>query len=221
MSAAVAGAVIFDLDGVIIDSEGLQHRAYNQVLQRFGVQVDAAVYSREWIAAGRGPEYAIHTYRLPLSVDELRRFKDPVYHDLMRREVELVPGARAALGRLGAVFRLALATNSNATDTAFILDHFGLRGVFSAIVTREHYQQAKPAPDAFRTAAAQLGLAAQRCVVVEDAFKGIAAATAAGCACVAYPHGYTANNDVRLAGAVIGSLDELTVELVCALLARP
>lgn len=215
MSTATPGAgVIFDLDGVIIDSEALQHRAYNLVLQRFGIQVDAVVYGREWIAGGRGPEYAVRELGLPISPTELRRLKDPVYHELMRREIQLVAGARAALERLAARFPLAVATNSHATDVGFVLEHFALEPFFTAVVTREHYVEAKPAPDAFAAAARALGLAPARCVVIEDAAKGIRAAAAAGCACIAFPHDYTADNDTSTAQAVIGSLDELTVALV-------
>ena len=144
-TATPDGGVIFDLDGVIIDSEALQHRAYNQVLQRFGIQVDAAVYGREWIAAGRGPEYAVRELGLPISATELRRLKDPVYHALMRSEIQLVAGAREALERLGPRFPLAVATNSGATDVAFVLEHFALAPLFTAVVTREHYVEAKPA----------------------------------------------------------------------------
>jgi HAD superfamily hydrolase (TIGR01509 family) len=208
--------VIFDLDGVIIDSERLQHRAYNQVLAEFGLQVDKAVYGREWIAAGRGPEYAVRELALPLTPAELRRRKDPVYHALLRSEITLVPGAEAAITRLSALFPLAVATNSNAADTGFVLEHFGLRGHFAAVVTREQYREAKPAPDAFATAAARLGLPPRRCAVIEDATKGVRAAAAAGCACIAFPHDYTVDNEVGSAQVVIRSLDELTVELVRA-----
>jgi len=211
---ADAAGVIFDLDGVIIDSEALQHRAYNLVLQRFGIQVDAAVYGREWIAAGRGPEYAARAFGLPLSPTELRRLKDPVYHDLLRREIALVPGARAALERLSAALPLAIATNSQAVDVDFVLDRFALRPLLTAVVTREDYAGAKPLPDAFLTAAARLRLPPARCAVIEDAFKGVQAAAAAGCPCIAFPHDYTADNDVTGARAVISALDELSVELV-------
>lgn len=216
MSGSAAAGVIFDLDGVIIDSERLQHRAYNQVLAEFGLQVDKAVYGREWIAAGRGPEYAVRELGLPLTPAELRRRKDPVYHALLRSEITLVPGAEAAITRLAAIFPLAVATNSNAADTGFVLEHFGLRGHFAAVVTREQYSEAKPAPDAFATAAARLGLPPRRCAVIEDATKGMRAAAAAGCACIAFPHDYTVDNEVGSAQAVIRSLDELTVELVRA-----
>lgn len=212
--AAPDAGVIFDLDGVIIDSEALQHRAYNLVLERFGIQVDAVVYGREWIAAGRGPEYAVRELGLPISAGELRRLKNPVYHQLLRTEIALVPGAREALQRLHARFPLALATNSNAADVDFVLAHFAVRPLFTAIVTREHYSEAKPAPDAFATAAAQLGLPPARCAVIEDATKGMRAAAAAGCPCIAFPHDYTADNDTSTARAVIRTLDELTVDLV-------
>ena len=209
-----SAGVIFDLDGVIVDSEPLQHRAYNRVLEQFGVRVEHAEYGREWIAAGRGPEYAVRTYALPVTADELRRLKDPVYHSLLREEGGLVAGAREALARLSAVFPVALATNSSQTDTNFILERFDLGCFFTAVVTREQYRDPKPAPDAFRTAAARLQLAPERCVVIEDAYKGVVAASDAGCACIAFPHDYTVGNDFSRARVVIGSLDDATVELI-------
>ena len=215
-----SAGVIFDLDGVIVDSEPLQHRAYNAVLERFGVRVDADEYSREWIAAGQGPEYAVRTYGLPVTAAELRRLKDPVYHALVRDAAALVPGAQGALARLSAVFPLALATNSSATDTGFILERFDLRRFFTAVVTREQYREPKPARDAFRAAAVGLALPPTRCAVIEDAHKGIVAAADAGCACIAFPHGYTAGTDCRRASAVIGSLDEATAQLVESLVGR-
>jgi HAD superfamily hydrolase (TIGR01509 family) len=217
MTSAVG--VIFDFDGVIVDSEALQHRAYNQVLRRFGVSVDKEEYGREWIAAGLGPEHAVRTYGLPATPTELRRLKDPIYHLLLREEAALVPGARSALERLSAAFPVALATNSNRQDTSFVLERFGLQGHFAVVVTREQYERPKPAPDAFATAAARLGLPAARCVVIEDAYKGVVAAAEAGCRCIAFPHDYTANNDVSRATMVVRSLDELTVSLVESLVA--
>jgi HAD superfamily hydrolase (TIGR01509 family) len=215
-----SAGVIFDLDGVIVDSEPLQHRAYNTVLERFGVHVDADEYGREWIAAGQGPEYAVRRYGLSLTAETLRRLKDPVYHALLREAAALVPGAQGALARLSAAFPLALATNSSAADTGFILERFDLRRYFTAVVTREQYRDPKPAPDAFRTAATALGLAPARCAVIEDAYKGVVAAAEAGCVCIAFPHDYTAGTDCRRARVVIDSLDQATVELVESLIGR-
>jgi HAD superfamily hydrolase (TIGR01509 family) len=214
----VREAVIFDLDGVLIDSEGLQYAAYAQVLARFGVRVSTAEYAEHWIAAGEGPEYAVRTYALPLAPDALRALKDPVYIDILRRAVTLMPGARAALDRLGRRWPLAVATNSKRVEAAFVLEHFGIADRFAAVVTREDYACAKPAPDAYETAAARLGSTPAACVVVEDAARGVLAATRAGAVVVAVPNAFTAQSDLSAAAAVVGSLDELTVDTVERLL---
>jgi HAD superfamily hydrolase (TIGR01509 family) len=212
MSAQVG--VIFDLDGVIIDSEGLQYQAYCQVLEPFGVRITRQEYGREWIAAGRGPEYAVKTYDLPLSPQELRDIKNPVYQEIMRRTVTLMPGAESVLARLSTRLPLALATNSQRQEVAFVMERFGLRRFFTALITREDYAGAKPEPDAFLAAASALGLAPQRCVVIEDAHKGVVAAQRAGCRCIAVPHDFTLENDFSLADLVVPSLDAVTAEVI-------
>src|SRR5690242_9029507 len=112
--------VIYDLDGVLIDSEGLQYKSYSQVLARWQVAVSKEEYAHHWIAGGRGPEHAVATYRLPLTPDELRELKHPLYHQILRDEVTLMPGVHAALQRLRPNFRIALATNSNRIDVDFV-----------------------------------------------------------------------------------------------------
>jgi HAD superfamily hydrolase (TIGR01509 family) len=217
---APRAGILFDLDGVIIDSEKLQYRAYQQVLAPFGVQVTPEEYGREWIGNGRGAEYAVATYQLPLQPDELRRLRTDVYFDLLRQEITLMPGVVTALQRLHPHFALAVATNSNQRDTTFVLEHLSVRPYFTAVVTREMYLQAKPAPDAFLAAAAHIGFSPRRCVVVEDAFKGVIAAAEAGCACVAIPHGFTRTNDFSRATTIVDSLDAVTVELIDELIAK-
>jgi HAD superfamily hydrolase (TIGR01509 family) len=207
-------AVIFDLDGVLIDSEGLQYEAYSQVLAGFGARVTRAEYAEHWIAAGRGPEYAVRTFGLPLAPDELRALKHPVYHRLLQQQVRMMPGAVAALARLQPHFALAVATNSNRDDAGWVLDHQGLRRFFAAVVVRDDYARAKPEPDAFRTAAARLELDAAACVVVEDSYRGIVAARRAGATPIAVPNEFTRGSDFSRAAAVLDSLDELSVALV-------
>ena len=210
--------IIFDLDGVLIDTEELQYAAYQRVLDEFGVRVSREEYGREWIASGRGPEYAVATYRLPLSPAQLRARKNPVYHRILQDEVRLMPGVRPALERLGARFPLAVATNSNTADVGYVMQRFQLRAFFQAVITREAYEGAKPEPDAFLTAARALGLPPAECVVIEDAYKGVLAAHRAGARCIAVPHDFTAENDFSLADRVLGGLSELTVELVLEVL---
>lgn len=212
-------AVIFDFDGVLIDSEGLQYKAYLQVLARYGVWVSLEEYAEFWIAAGCGPEHGVSKYGLPITPDEMRELKNPVYHEILRQEVRLMPGVVAALERLGARFSLAVATNSNRLDVGFVMEHFDLARYFAAIVTRDDYARPKPEPDAFVRAAERLDVPPKRCLVVEDAYKGIVAAVRAGTRVVAIPNDYTRSNDFSAAARVLRSLDDLGVATVEEILA--
>src|SRR5262249_59245445 len=111
-SEAVIRAVLFDLDGVLADTERIHWEAYRRVLADHGVDVGLEEYRRHFIAHGGGPEYACRTYRLPLTPDELRAAKAPVYLDLVRRGVEARPGARAPVERLRRTHRPPVATHA-------------------------------------------------------------------------------------------------------------
>jgi HAD superfamily hydrolase (TIGR01509 family) len=219
MVASGSGAVIFDLDGVLIDSEGLQYRAYTQVLARYGVRVSPEEYAHYWIADGRGPEYAVERYRLPLAPAELRARKGEVYHAILRAEVTLMPGVPQVLARLSPHFPLAIATNSGRTDVQIVLERFGWATVFRVVVAREDYAAAKPAADAYLAAAARLGLSPAQCLVLEDAPRGVVAAARAGALVVAIPNAFTRGSDFAGAAVVLDALSALDVGLVRRLLA--
>ena len=210
-------AVIFDFDGVLIDSEGLQYKAYSEVLAGFGVEVSVEEYARHWIAAGRGPEYAVEKYQLKIEPNDLRQLKHPVYHQILRREVTLMPFVKETLGELSGTHPLAIATNSNLQDVSFVIEDFDLGDFFRVVTTREDYARAKPCPDAFLAAAESLGFPPSECLVIEDAHKGVLAAQAAGIPVIAVPNQYTADNDFS-AGALM-VLQDLS-KLNCALLAE-
>ncbi len=204
--------VVFDLDGVLLDSEALHYRAYNTVLARYGVSVGRQEYAEHWICAGHGPEYAVERYRLPLSPAELRAAKAPLYRELLLREARLMPGARKALEGLAAVAKLGLATNSAREDVDYIVERFELRPFFSALVAREDYPRAKPAPDAYRVALERLGLAPAEVLVVEDSPRGVRAARANGLAVVAIPNEFTRLCSFPPNVAFLAHLDQLTAD---------
>jgi HAD superfamily hydrolase (TIGR01509 family) len=210
--------VIFDLDGVLIDSEGLYYRAYSEVLKPYGVTVSRAEYEEHWIALGNGPEYIVEKHNLPISPDELRQLRSPVYLHLLETEVTLIPYVKAALTRLAPHFALTVATNTNREHLDYILHRFGLERFFPATVARQDYHGAKPHPDAFLTAAQKLGLTPAQCVVIEDTYKGVMAASNADMVCIAIPNEYTQHNDFSRANLVLPSLRELTLEVVHSLL---
>ncbi|HUE30747.1 MAG TPA: HAD family phosphatase [Verrucomicrobiae bacterium] len=209
--------VIFDLDGVLADTERLQWQAYRRVLGDYGVDVGLEEYRRHWIAGGFGPEYACRTYALPIGPDELRARKAPAYAALLREGVVPCPGALDALRRLRATHRLGLATNSARAEVAFILERLGAAVFLHATVAREDYARPKPAPDAYLAAAAALGLAPGECAVVEDTERGLRAALAAGTRAVALPSDLTFDNDFAGAARRLAHLDELTAELLASI----
>jgi HAD superfamily hydrolase (TIGR01509 family) len=213
----VIRGVLFDLDGTLADTEPLQWEAYRRVLAPFGVDVDIEEYRRHWIAVEGGAEYACSTYRLPIDAAELRARKAVAYRTLIAAGVAPRPGAREVLERLAGRRRLAVATNSVRAEVAIVLDHLGLRGRLDAVVAREDYDQAKPAPDAYRAAARALGLTPAACVVVEDTARGVRAGVAAGCTVVAVPGELTRDNDFTGAARRLEGFDELTDELLQSL----
>lgn len=206
--------MLFDLDGVLADTEPLHWAAFREVLLELGVDIGIEEYRHRFISNGGGPEYACETYRLPLSADELRGRKLPRYLALLRRGVPPRPGARAALERLQGRFGTAVATNSVRGEVELILGSLGLLPLLDAVVTREDYANAKPAPDAYLTAAARLGLRPDECVVVEDTPRGLRAALAAGMRAVALPNELTADNDFSGCTRQLAHLDELTPDLL-------
>jgi HAD superfamily hydrolase (TIGR01509 family) len=206
--------VIFDFDGVVIDSEGLWKRAACEILADFGVSVGVEEYARVWIANGKGPEAAVEKYKLPMTADEFRKRRAPIVERLVLNDAELIPGSRAALERLSARWPVALATNSVAAIVVPVLDKYGLRPYFTDLLTRDRYAKSKPEPDAFLAAAAAIGVPPARCVVIEDAERGVLAARRAGTKCVAVPNQWTKWLDFSQADRVVASLDDVTCALV-------
>lgn len=210
--------VIFDLDGVLIDSEGLYYRAYSEVLKPYGVTVSREEYEEYWIAQGIGPEYIAAKHNLPIAPDELRQLRSPIYLHLLETEVTLMPYVKEVLAQLAPQFGLTVATNTNREHLDFVLRRMRIDHFFPVTVARQDYRGAKPHPDAFLTAAEKLGLSPERCVVVEDTYKGVMAAVNAGIRCIAVPNEYTLHNDFSRANLVVPSLRELTPEVVYGLL---
>jgi len=213
----VIRGVIFDLDGVIADTEPLQWQAYRRVLAEVGVDIGLEEYRRAWIATGTGPEYAQQKYGLAITPDEIKTRKARVYLKLVHEGVSPCRGAAAALARLHQTHLVGLATNTARAEVELILGQLGMASFFHATVAREDYARPKPAPDAYLAAAAALGLAPRECAVAEDTARGLRAALDAGMVGIAVPNELTFDNDFTGAARRLGSLDELTPALLAEL----
>jgi len=210
----VLRGVLFDLDGTLADTEPIQWESYRRALRAYGADVDLETYRRHWIAVEGGSEWACRTFALPVTPAELRARKAAEYRALIADGVPARPGAHEALARLAPEYALAVATNSIRGEVDVVLGHLGLREFFTALVAREDYVEAKPAPDPYREAARRLGLAPAACVVVEDTARGVRSGLAAGCVVIAVPSELTRDNDFTGAARRLDGLEALTPALL-------
>jgi HAD superfamily hydrolase (TIGR01509 family) len=213
----MTAAVIFDLDGVLVDSE----QVWDEVRRRFvldaggrwkaGAQRDMmGMSSTEWSRYVRD-ELAVDEPPEQISEQVVARLVDSY-----RTRLPLLPGARAAVKRLAARWPLGLASSSNREVIDLVLELSQLAPYFQAAVSSEETAQGKPAPDVYLEAARRLEVEPQRCVAVEDSHNGILSARAARMAVVAVPNrAYPPGEDaLRESTAVVTSLDELSPSLV-------
>ena len=212
-------AVVFDLDGVLLDSEQVWDEVREQYVRERGGRYDAEIQrammgmsSPEWsrflheeVGVGDAPE--------GIATDVVRRM-------LARYRVELplAPGAREAVERLGSRWPLGLASSSNRPLIDAALELSGLAAFFRATVSSEEVLRGKPAPDVYLEAARRLGVPAERCAAIDDSHSGIRSAKAAGMRVVAIPNQHFPPGEEALeeAGAVLDGIGELTVEAVRA-----
>ncbi|HEY7032440.1 MAG TPA: HAD family phosphatase [Thermomicrobiales bacterium] len=183
-------ALIFDMDGLLVDSEPLSEAAMSDFLRRYGHEPRAEVAAQ--LLGRRLPEaLAIvrEAYELSLPIDELIAVYGELRLAALRGNVRPMPGAAEiiAFGR-AAGLRLALATSGHRTHADLSLGETGLAGLFDAEATGDDVARGKPAPDLFLLAAGRVGVEPAACVVFEDAPLGVAAAVAAGTRAVAVPN---------------------------------
>jgi HAD superfamily hydrolase (TIGR01509 family) len=215
----VIEAVVFDMDGVLIESEEIWDAIREAYVRERGGRYDAEVQrammgmsSTEWSrflheTAGVPDEPAA------INAEVVRRMLEAY-----REHLPLIPGAVDAVKRLAERYPLAVASSSNRPLIDAVLEVAGLAPYFAATVSSEEVPRGKPAPDVYLEAARRLGVAAERCAAVEDSHGGIRAAKAAGMFVIAFPNPTYPPDEESLAQAdvVIRSLDELTPELIAS-----
>lgn len=205
-------AIIFDFDGVIVDSEPLIFRLTQQMAAQEHWTVTEAEYFRDYLALDdRGiVEHLYHSHGRPVDAarrDELVEWKKRAYADEIRDGLPAVPGAVEFVRSLAAQYPLAIASGSLRSEIEHLLSNLGLRDAFQLIVAADDVERSKPAPDIFLKTlealrrlpgfrAAEAGshdvplapLLARECLVIEDAPNGVRAAHAAGMPCLALAH---------------------------------
>ncbi|GAA4661510.1 HAD family hydrolase [Streptomyces youssoufiensis] len=204
MSTSPTTAVIFDLDGTLVDSEPHYFEAGRRTLAAYGVtDFDWAEHTR-FIGIGTRETLTIlrSEHGIEASVDELLAAKNRHYLELVGTSTEAFPEMRAFVERLSARGHpIAVASGSSRAAIKAVLGATGLDAHFATYVSAEEVPHGKPEPDVFVEAARRLGVPPADCVVVEDAPPGAEAARRAGMRCVAVPYVPATADDPRFAAA--------------------
>jgi len=209
--------VIFDLDGLLADTEPLHCRAYQIALEAASATLTEADYIEHWVRSGKGIAEWVNDHGLDLDPDEVRAHKSKCYLKLLSSSLRPMDGAVELLRALSGKKTLALASSSYRDAVDGVLEGLQLAHYFKVIVSGLDVTKVKPAPDIFLAAARQAGAAPNECVVLEDAEKGVVAAFHAGTRCIAVPNRYTRRHDFSKATRVCSSLREVTLELIEAI----
>jgi len=206
-------AVIFDLDGVLADSEPWWNEIDAKLLAQYGVRYRGEYHRNVLGVSYRlAVEFFKKAFGLSVSTDELIQRRGEIATEFFANRVGLFPSAKEVLQELRRMnLRLAVATSSISASARPFLDRHQLTAFFDVIVTGDEIEHGKPHPDIYLRAAAKLNVAADACLVIEDALAGIAAVKAAKM-CVAAipdrrfvdPHEYEKEADYLL-----GSLSEI------------
>ena len=206
-------AVIFDLDGVLVDSEHVWDDVREALAhERGGRWHDGAQADMMGMSSVEWSRYMHDVIGLPESPAEIN---DEVVGRMLARYREglpLIDGAVAAVGRLAHAYRLAVASSSNPALIDAVLGGAGIAGRFELTVSSEEVARGKPAPDVYLEAATRLGVDSAACTAVEDSTNGIRSASAAGMRVVAIPNATfgPADDALGLADVVLDSIRELT-----------
>lgn len=207
-------AVIFDFDGLLVDSEPVQVEAWRQYLRRFGKELHAdllaRMYGRRLVDASLE---VVRALELPVTAAEVAEQRDAVFLTMVPGAIRAKPGAAGAITELTARnVPIALATSGHRRYVDLALESAGLPRTFRAEVTGEMVERGKPAPDTFLLAAERLGVPVEVCLVVEDSPNGVRAALNAGMVCIAIPDDRSAAPP-NGASLVLESLAELVPTL--------
>jgi len=220
----VIEAVVFDLDGIIVDSEHVWDEVRQRLAEeRGGRWHDQASRDMMGMSSLEWSRYMHDVIGLPEPPEEINAEVVRRLEAIYREELPLIPGAVEAVQRLAKRWPLAVASSSNRELIDFVLEESGLARFLQATVSSEEVPRGKPAPDVYLEAARRLGANPARCAAVEDSENGIRSAKAAGIRVIAVPNPRYPPAEDALAEAdlVLDSIAELTAEAVDPELAGP
>lgn len=210
--------IIFDFDGLLVDSEPFHYKAYNAAFEEHGHSINPEEYWVEFTSRGNGAQGEIDRHGLKgLDALEIRKKKFVYYSDFCRSgEIKFFPSAKKLIQiAKDAGYKLAIASGSRNDDLRAILDLNGFHNTFHLVLGKESTPLEKPAPDIFLKAAKGLRIKPKDLLVLEDAEKGVKASKAAGIPCVVVRNELNQDIEFPEADFICESLDDVIWAISC------
>ena len=210
--------VIFDMDGVIVDTEPVHRYAYFQQFEELNIPVSEELYTSFTGNSTRNIFQKLkEQFHLEQDVEDLIQRKRSIFNDAFdsKKDLELLAGVEHLIKNLHENgMQLVLASSASKVTIARVFNRFGLHSYFSHIVSGEDFPKSKPHPAIFEHAAFLSGTSIKNCIVIEDSTNGLKASKAAGIFCVGYESFHSKAQDLSLADVVINHFDELDFEKI-------
>jgi HAD superfamily hydrolase (TIGR01509 family) len=212
----MAKAVLFDRDGVLIDSESVNVEAGTKAFKKIGISITEK--EKELIIGKHPHDYCVYFLKkYKFSYDDFRNIQRELYYQIFEKKGEKgyfkkTIDLAKKLHKNNILIGLTTSSSKRSTDKLF--EKIGLNNLFDVTVTFEDYTKRKPDPEPYIVTAKRLGVSPSDCVAIEDTAVGLASAKSAGMKCIIIPNVYTKHQDFSKADLVVESADELTIKLL-------
>lgn len=201
--------VLFDHDGVLVDTELWYYRAGQRALADIGFTLDKDQYLRD-MSQGLGTWAQARAAGVDEeTITRLGEVRNGYYRDYLRREAIEIEGVVDVLAELSRYVRMAIVTTAKRVDFELIHEGRQLRRFMEFVLVREDYERTKPHPEPYLTGLKRFGATKEETLVVEDSSRGLTSAVAAGIDCVIVHNEFTKSQDFSLASYRINTLNEL------------
>ncbi len=207
-------AILWDNDGVLVDTEHLYFLATQQILASVGITLSQEMYVDLLLVQGRGAWHLAEAKRIsPEDVIQLRNQRDAQYLKLLSSQAKVIDGVEEVLNVLYGKYLMGVVTSSQRAHFDLVHHNTGLMKYFAFVLTCEEYSKFKPDPEPYLAAVQRTGFKKEECVAVEDSERGLASATAAGLKCIIIPNRLTRSGLFLGAHKVLGNIRALPAEL--------
>jgi len=208
-------AILWDNDGVLVDTEELYFSATRDILTKAGIDLSRDLFIKISLKQGRSAfDLAVEQGFSPEIIIQLRSERNQRYSELLRNKVHVLDGVEDTLHQLHGKILMGVVTNSRREHFEIIHTSTGLLHYFDFVLTCEDYKKSKPDPEPFLTAIKRTELKREHCIIVEDSERGLDAAKAAGIRCIVVPTYLTRDSDFQGAYRVLNSIQEVPYEVL-------